>query len=636
MTGFLSDGIILQMLRRLSVISCLSFVGAFGTAAEEIATGCGTFDVELPHTAQGLVVYARDFGFSVTNTHNGAAIGRALAEAKRLRASRVELAGGDYRCFDEAGIAVRGFTDFTLDGKGARLVFRRPVRALGGSRPDVDCNFSVCGNTRILIQNLTCDWDWDAMPLGEFARVTTIHVDETDNASYVDYDLVDYSEAHPHPQFARPLTLMVCNPMSEDRRSFRRGRGGWCNGHNEGAYGAKMVWLAKNKVRVWPGVRDVSQAYGGLRYEDYFSPEKNRSIVRAQEIGSFVRLVNHYYGKGCFDLNGNRHLTLQSCVIESCFGFGVHVSGDQRYWQMIDCRFGPPAGDVRLRPVSTTSDAQHIAQSCGFAKYVRCTWGQNLDDTNNFHDGAMLAEKTGKRTFRCVNRVSRAGLDRMPDAEIEVFEEDYAATGIRARVVERKDESYVLDRDLPDPKGKLFLVKNLRYATDNVLFRDCTFADGCMRNLFQGSQITIENCRFSRQSGTPLRFLVEWTRNLWIEGTRATNIVVRNCTFDANQVHGWPVDGIVSEIFVGARPDAGRLRPNAEAVSRVLIEDCSFVNPRGAVLHVASGRNVVFRNNTVDLRVARADALPHRGLCVDGSGGGLTETGTVRRGGTGK
>ncbi len=109
------------------VLSILSTLVIFNLALAE-PSGCPDFEVELPRAADcvhSAVVRAVDFGLSETNTRNHVAINAAIAEAKRTNADRVELAPGTYRCFDGKGIFIDGFTDFTFDGKGATLVFRR-------------------------------------------------------------------------------------------------------------------------------------------------------------------------------------------------------------------------------------------------------------------------------------------------------------------------------------------------------------------------------------------------------------------------------------------------------------------------------------------------------------------------------
>lgn len=612
---------------RLAVVgfglAVLSAGSALQAVADAVATGCPDFDVELPRKTGGVVLQAADFGFAATNELNGAAIQRALDEARRQGASRLELAPGTYRCFDDSGVDIRGLSDFTLDGKGARLVFRRPIRAPGASRPEIDCSLRVVSCTRVRIADISCDWDWETMPLGEFVRVVGTHVDDkADNASFIDYELVDYSRSRPHPSFGGPLPLVVCNAMTEDRRSFRRGTGGWCNGHREGYYGAKMSWLSPSRIRVWPSVKDEQQPYLAC-YDDYFGAEQNRRTVRAAEQGGFYRLVNYYYGKGCFYFVSNHHLTIERCAVESTFGGGLGVEGDQHHWQLIDCRFGQADDARRIYPVTTTCDALHVSRSRGFAKFVRCRWNRHLDDACNFHDCALLAGKSDTRRIRAVSgqegfRAAEVG------THVELFEENYDATGFTGRIVRIDGAEYELDGPVPDPRFGLFVVRNCETATDNLLIRDCDFTDACMRNLIQGSQVTIEGTTFRRMSGSPLRIMTEWTRKWWVEGTRATNVVVRNCVFDSNQIDGWLVDGVISEIFCGARlaaagggHDGSQVPPPGDqAVGRILVEGCTFINPRGATLHAVSGRDYVFRNNVVRIGARKPDDPPFRGKCL--------------------
>ena len=571
--------------------------------AAVVATGCPEFSVDEPR-GPTVVVEAEKFGFSPTNDSNGAAIRRAVRQISATRGGKVVLAPGTYRCFDDEGVDLSGLKDFTLDGCGARLVFRRPVRH-GPNRPKVDCNFRLSGCERVKIENLTLDWDWDLMPLGAFARVTAQHLDERENESYLDFELVDYSDAKPHPQFGENLPLLVCQAMDPNRRSFRAGRGGWCIGTREGSGGPKIRWLAVNRIRVWPSVMDQSTAYLPDQVGK-FSPARNRDTVRGFERGGFYRLVHYYYGKGCFLLHDNRHVTLKNITIDSCFGGGVAIRGGEMFWQLIDFDFGQrPECATFVYPVTMTCDAHHVAWTRGYGKYFRCRWTRNLDDSCNFHDGAMLAEKIGPRTFCAVNAGSVAGFG--PNTPIELFEANYDAIAYVGRTCGREGLSFTVDTDLPDAQTGLFLVRNRHYAPDNLYFCECDFTDGSMRNLFGCSQITLEKCMFRRMSGSPLRFVTEWTRNLWVEGTRATNIVVRSCTFDANQVHDWKVDGVTSEIYAGARPGASgsldratELAPGNQAVGRILVEKCRFVNLRGEAWYAPSGHDFVLRDNVVE------------------------------------
>ena len=157
-------------------------------------TGCPDFEVELPRPrpdggagcqpgsagCQPAVVKAADFGFSEASTDHIAAINAARAEARRIGAARVELAPGTYRCFDPAvsggaqdqggvqrpgacaGVVIEGFTDFTFDGCGATLVFRRdhaPLSSRDTLLPN-GANVTVRGCLRTVVQHFNMDWDW--------------------------------------------------------------------------------------------------------------------------------------------------------------------------------------------------------------------------------------------------------------------------------------------------------------------------------------------------------------------------------------------------------------------------------------------------------------------------------------------
>ena len=90
-------------------------------------TGCPDFEVEAPRATGGTVVRTADFGLSEANEHNAEAANRAFAEARRVKAARVVIAPGTYRCFDGPGLKIEGLSDCVVDGGGATFVFRRTV-----------------------------------------------------------------------------------------------------------------------------------------------------------------------------------------------------------------------------------------------------------------------------------------------------------------------------------------------------------------------------------------------------------------------------------------------------------------------------------------------------------------------------
>ena len=92
--------------------------------------------------------------------------------------------------------------------------------------------------------------------------------------------------------------------------------------------------------------------------------------------------------------------------------------------------------------------------------------------------------------------------------------------------------------------------------------------------------------------------------------------MIRNCTFDALQRFNRPAKsgGPVCDLFVGVNLDTAGKKTSKLGdvwpglIDGVLIENNSFIDPRGAILHVANGTNIVFRGNRL---VATAKGNPH-------------------------
>lgn len=97
-----------------------------------------------------MVVAAADFGFSPESADNTAALNRALAFCREKNAAKLELAPGSYRFTADASIMLDGMRDFELDGKGAKFIFLRTEKE----------SFLINDCERLLLRNLSCDWDW--------------------------------------------------------------------------------------------------------------------------------------------------------------------------------------------------------------------------------------------------------------------------------------------------------------------------------------------------------------------------------------------------------------------------------------------------------------------------------------------
>ncbi len=608
--------------------------------APAVATGCPEFTIDRPRPHGGKVVRAVDFGFSPAHSNNAASISRAVAFAKEIGADRLELAPGVYRCHDAEGVIVSGTKDLLIDGKGACLVFYRKSIARDVPYWLVEIStdygsFRLLNNERLEIRDLKVDWDWEIDPLAERVRLLDVHVDEKQDCSYWEFEFIDYKT---HPVYPRPLPIQTLADLSEELTADGRvqfAATGACRyfSTQEGSHGMKMEWLSGNRARFYPGVRPT--ATGTYVHPDYdksaFKPgaSRNREIVERGyrlKSGALYRLGHYYVGKNCFDMCSNHHLTLDNVTVHSCRGDAFHIEGDQHHWQLLQVAVWPPedpakaGGGPRLRSMTTTLDVMHIGCSKGWSKLIGFKCTLNQDDHANFHDRFSAVRKTGVAEARITQGRGNAYFRVEVGDELEFRRQDMTAAGFSARVTAVVNDEYLrFDRDLPDCfAAEDAFVFNRARGTDNIYVKDCLYDNCWGRFLMLGHNVTFENCTW--RNGIASAVLVQEGLNYgyWAEGFGAGNVVFRACRFEALQkFNRASFAGVVQDLFVGAnlmnyykelvRP------PDPSIISGVLVENCRFVNPRGAVWHVRNGENLVFRNNTIDLTPSDPNGLAYRG-----------------------
>ena len=500
---------------------------------------------------------------------------------------------------------------------------------------------------RTEVGNFNIDWDWERDPLGFWCTCVGAAEGAEDNTSTIDFDL-----DRPHPKYPDPVAIQLLTPMAKDRSGPRRddGRnnhGSAYFGTSAGTMGAKMAWLSPSRIRVWPYVRP---AYGYVApySANRYSPKRNRDLVRLvaqKEIGNVFAITHHYYGMNGVVLTSNRHFTLRNVDIWATWGLGVETRGAQKWWQLVNVNVRPKPG--ANYPVTSTADAHHVVQSQGYAKMIDCEATMHRDDHFNYHDRTQIAWTKGPRTVEVVNNRGVAYTLFRTGSRLRLRQQDFAPVpGWTGRIARIDGEQIAFDRDLPQQTGLFFVLVDDEYTTENFLFRNCRFhGSSYSRGLVLGSNLTFENCTFGPMDGSPLRFQSCYTYNVWCEGIGCRNVVVRNCRFE-NVRDDFTVGGVSSQIFtalrlpwkgdapmrqvpiknaafakaVAAYEAAGKpVVPSGEAVGDILVEGCTFVNPRGYLWYIMNGSSFHFRDNTVVWNDPGAPRLPYAGrIRVDG------------------
>ena len=587
-----------------------------GRVPTRIPNGSEEFEVERPRNNAGVVVDAGPFGFSAANRMNATAIMRAIDHCRSIGASKLVLAPGTYMCFDEDhGLVVSNMTDFTLEGDGARLVFRRPTRKLlaNSVRIPHDSSVLVTNCERCVVRNFSIDWDWENDPLCDIGIVVAKHEGSEENGSYFDLELPDWPQGH--PWYGRPMPIQTMTPINSERtRLTGETPSRLLFGITEGHFGTKMAWLSPHSIRVWPGVREPDQFAAPVN-DHYYGPDMNRKTVASMREGVNYRVFHYYYGKNGITMHSGRHVTVEDVRVLGCFGMPIVVDGSQEYGEFRRVVVEPAPG----RPCAGTSDGCHVARSKGHLKFTDCVVSFQNDDGLNIHDCFTLGIPDGARRIRVTNSRGAEYLGSQAGNELELFAPNFRPLGWKGRLVDTEGDTLVVDRDLPPLEGEYFIVCDNTFHSDHIVLRGCVFRDTHFREIIQPSHVTVEDCRFIR-TGSGFKMGSAHSREFWCEGRGARDVVIRRCVFEHdNALADWSGgDSPVFETYVrfprpkpyppGNNVFTSELPDGFDTAFHgdILVEQCRIVDPAGLVFRGNPVSNLIFRDNEIVLTGKRS------------------------------
>ena len=540
---------------------------ASGTV-RNLPSGAKEFEVERPKNARGMVVAAADFGFSPESADNTAALNRALAFCREKNAAKLELAPGSYRFTADASIMLDGMRDFELDGKGAKFIFLRTEKE----------SFLINDCERLLLRNLSCDWDWAADPLA-----SVVEVMRTDPGT-VDFKFVEYDR---FPR--RDVRVSVLSSYDPVSRSIGIENGFDC------LHPAPKTWLADNILRVQVG-------------------NSGKYVP-----GSLFVMRHYNYEMHCFSIRQSRHITFEDINLYSCAGIGFIADGVQ-YGQFRRVRVAPPENEPR-RAITCTADILHVFRSKGSLKIEDCEFGRSGDDCINIHDNSAYI--TQMKPDRVEARGVYGGYYRVGD-RIEFRYSDLSPTGKSAVIkqvgtADARNGIYEIVFDspaVPQPltPGDGLLIFNRAYDSRNIMIRNSSFHHNRARGiLLLARDVTVENNLFRHHEMEAIKIETGYGP-AWCEGYGASNIVVRGNRFE--QVHKRHMcdtenDGMPRAVTIGVYMDS-ILKTECRILSDILFEDNLFIDSFGLIASISSARNVIFRNNTFADQTERKIPFPRR------------------------
>ena len=563
----------------------------------QIPSGAKEFSVDQPKPLHIFELKAETFGVSTENADNVKALNDAIAKCQNLGASKLSLPKGIYHFNSDTPLTFKNLRDFEFDGNGSTFVFLKKKNSL--------IEISDC--ERVLFKRFNVDWDWDKDPLASVVKVENIEED----GAYADFRFVDYDI------FPNPDTRFALLDMMDPATMSVSSEGGFSVSLEffKGKNKPETQWLSGNLLRIKSG-------------------KDNKSVFKEKlRKGQIFRLSHYYYDMVGVAMKDNAHLTLQDVNIYSCPSHAFLASGDQHHWQLIRSNIIRPPGTKR--PITCTADHHHIAQSKGFLKLEGCEFSLGNDDCLNIHDCSAYGVKTAENTMSFNNMGGTSSYH--PGDLIELRNEDYSPTGFKSKLssakhISGKNSELTFEDALPGKIDTHFVIFNLRYESRNIIVRNCFFHDNRARGLLLlGRDITVENNRFLRNQMGAIKIETGYTLNIWCEGYGASNIVIRNNSFDSvNQRDAFPNEkypAIYMSVYL--KTDPSTLKTSYPILSDILVEGNKFLNCPGVIAYACSAKNVMIRDNTIENPSPRLLAHPFRGAVATANSSEIFVTGNT-------
>ncbi len=549
------------------------FTGDLGA----LPTGCPNFIIEQPVAKKSIIVDAAEFGVSEEIEDNTAALTAALNHCKKIDASKLIVKKGVYKFFAKkgelSGIDISGFKDFILDANNALFIYRKDSFPNKRNKP----NIKIENCSRIIIQNLNMDWDWEIEPLGSIVEV--IGLDNSKEKPYLDFKFLHYKI---HPYYNKEINFTSIH--SYDTKDNAYGIEGRLpiNGNFAGMKNiTSCQWLSPNSVRC------------------FFS---NPTMVNRAKLGYTYRALHFYYDCNAFTLSSNDNMILKNIHIYSCKGMGIIVNDSQRNWGIENFIIAPKEG-LKKYCVSCTADSLHISRSLGNFYMENCKFLHGVDDCINIHDSTEYVSRINDYTIR-VPRIKNKKYHTI-DSIFELRYADYKPTNFISKAIriEASGNTFdiTFDKKLPNDNGKGFVLFNRKYWSKNFSAKNCVFGYTRARGMIIATDnCTIENCEFKNIHSGAIKIEAGYCP-AWAEGYGVDNIVIKNCVFTfpnrlGSQTHGMPRDIMIGMYLLKDNSKAVNAYP---MLKNILFEGNKFVNQMGLVAFMNCCDNVIFKDNVI-------------------------------------
>ncbi|MAX23354.1 MAG: hypothetical protein CMJ19_02525 [Phycisphaeraceae bacterium] len=514
--------------------------------------------------------------------NNSIALQRMVNEARSIKGNKtILIPRGVYRFARKASIILDHVDDLTIDGQGSEFIFQKLYQG--------DC-FLLMQCNRVVIKNLFIDWNWDYMPIASLGTVAKA----SDDSKTFEFTFADCNEQQ--IQKAAQMKWLMLMPIDADKLYRKR---------DEAQPEKFTINDAKPKLEV-KGDRIIAQF--------------PRPVALAEGQSYIIRHL--YYNLIAFKIASGSHLTFEDVTIYSLPGMGWLNTGTTHHWRFNRCRIVRREGS--RHPLTTAADGIHAGESKGNVIIENCEFTGLGDDCINLHDntwqgGLKFGDHDKQlKLLNCPKHRLRIAAGDV----LRFYNADLSPTGIELTVAQEPiydghPNAYVnsttttidFKQTVPRSLSYLAIVANTRFATDNVRIANNRFVRTFGRGiLYSGNDVTVENNVFDRIGGNAIQVQADIVDLHWAEGVGTDNMVIRNNRFsNVNPSGRW--EGAV--IYTGGRLPWGPM--SYPLFKRFLVENNHFINPPGPAMSFTASRDMVIRNNIIDMTNPLPNVTPYAG-----------------------
>lgn len=550
--------------------------GADAGRSPEAATGAASRPPVYEVSAEAFGVKP---GKDICNTEPFAA---ALAYCGSHGIGKLTVPKGTYyfkSCSGQAHILLDGMENFVIDGQGSEFIFET-----------LHSYISLLNCRRILVKNLTLDWNCDIAPLASVGVVTQV----AEDGGFIECAFPEYDRVPEDMRFSivgpfDPARYIPGCPGGIEFRPYE-------NTHVKKSKDEESDRKMQELVRELSGVFLPRQERTGASTLRFYTanPKFTREHFRP---GDCFRFRHYEYDILTIPICDSKDVTLENITLYSSPGSGFVGNGEISGLHFKGCRVTVRPGT--LRSISTATDCLHVCNSQGNFIIEDCEFGYAGDDCINIHDNSSMGVTIVDDHTLLALRVTREAVLFEEGYPVELRKHDLSPTGYSSRLTavayRPEDRACLLTFEDPLPSGlsKDTVLWNKRFSTENYIIRRCRFVNNRARGvLLQGSNGLVEDNVFENIQGAAIQ-IETGCESRWSEGHGVRNLILRNNVIRSCDRNAWQM----AVLYMGVYLPGGRTEESV--FENVLIEKNSFIDCPRLAMFLSSCRNVIVRDNIV-------------------------------------